>query len=154
MLSPQQLKTNIPKREMPAGTLVVSTDGQEIWRMNYTSYPLSWEPSQPHFGNTPDRRSKRPWEDGPGSCFCSHDVPAGNNMTGSLRPDRNRPAVTPTAAQSGVLIAQLSAIIFCVTRTEPSQSETVRWTTSWLNYLSHVTDPPSPWSIDTEELRP
>jgi hypothetical protein len=72
----------------------------------------------------------------------------------SWQPPSGWPAVTPTAAQSGVLIAQLSEIIFCVTRTEPSQSETVRWTTSWLNYFSHVTDPPERWSIDTEELRP
>jgi hypothetical protein len=70
---------------------------------------------------------------------------------GQIRPE---PAVAPAADDPGDLIAQLTTIIFHVARTAPSQSETVRWTTSWLNYLSHVTDSAERWSIDTEELRP
>ena len=70
---------------------------------------------------------------------------------GQIRPE---PAVTPTAAQSADLIAQLNTIIFYVARTDPSQSEAVHWATSPFNCLSHVTDSPERWSIDTEELRP
>ena len=74
-----------------------------------------------------------------------------HTMDGQIRPE---PAVAPAADDPGDLIAQLTTIIFHVARTAPSQSETVRWATSRLNCLNHVTDPPERWSIDTEELRP
>jgi hypothetical protein len=67
----------------------------------------------------------------------------------SWQPPSGWPAVTPTAD----LIAQLTTIIFHVARTAPSQSEAVHWATSRFNCLSHVTDSPERWSIDTEGNR-
>jgi hypothetical protein len=150
MLSPRQLKTNIPEREMPAGTLMVSADGQEIWQMYYTCYLLSGEP-QPHFGNTPDRRSKRPWEDGPGSCFCSDDVSAGNNTTGPLWPDASWSAARPTSDQPGTL-AEPQWVLHVYRHCDDLPPGN-RW--QWCRYrcLKHIATPPSRWTFDTEDFQ-